>query len=431
MAALPGSGERIRAALPNPVGGSRRRGPDPVRGSGEIAHLAAVRKNREDAGDRAVWPHGLSDLIASRGAEQARAVRAAVAALATHAPAIHAAHQARLLELVSRAAPDADPAPAPHTRDPLPTSHWHGRRRSARYRVLPSGGGQARRQLGSPCTAAVAECATMTGTNIGFTCLVVAALTASGCRAHGATISSPQPTLRIFERVVDDVCLRLSGTKGIAGRALSALWYALPEPEVRRQAAGLVDWLAHEEDGSRERRIRIADRQWAVAIASQDDEVALPASLFERDEGGFWRWLAVERRFRVRPSAALCVGESSVVPVPISLGEALGGGERELGAADWSPALPAASALVRVSCRAASEPVLLLHTNEMGPAGDDFFVGEIIYLHLHQRDDGYFRVVVRADAYDRIGARDFIRRYCEGPPDPLLSQASVDEEETR
>ena len=67
----------------------------------EIAHLAAVRKNREDAAYRAVWPNGLSDLIASRGAEQARAVRAAVTELGTHAPAIHAAHQARLLELAT------------------------------------------------------------------------------------------------------------------------------------------------------------------------------------------------------------------------------------------------------------------------------------------------------------------------------------------
>lgn len=74
---------------------------DDVCRAAELMHLGAVGKNREDAVYRAAWPSGLSNLVAMRGAEQARAVRATVAQLLERAPAVHAAHGPRLLELAT------------------------------------------------------------------------------------------------------------------------------------------------------------------------------------------------------------------------------------------------------------------------------------------------------------------------------------------
>ncbi len=65
----------------------------------EIDHFAKVKKDRTAADYRACWPRGLSDLVAARGAEQARSVRALVAELERHVPDLHAKHGARLLEL--------------------------------------------------------------------------------------------------------------------------------------------------------------------------------------------------------------------------------------------------------------------------------------------------------------------------------------------
>jgi hypothetical protein len=74
---------------------------DAVCRAAELMHLGAVARNYEDGGYRLAWPSGLSNLVAMRGAEQARAVRATVGQLLERAPAVHAAHGARLLELAT------------------------------------------------------------------------------------------------------------------------------------------------------------------------------------------------------------------------------------------------------------------------------------------------------------------------------------------
>lgn len=81
---------------------------DELRGM-ELEVLAAVSKNRSDAGYKAVFPKGLSALVGLRGDEEAREVRAVVPKLKEHFPKVHAA-RAKSLEKLAAASVDAEKA---------------------------------------------------------------------------------------------------------------------------------------------------------------------------------------------------------------------------------------------------------------------------------------------------------------------------------